>query len=552
VSNALALVEEQAALRRVATLLARGSTLPDVIQSVTGEVGRLLRADATGIFRHERGGVARALGGWPSQADDVRLVAVGERITVAGAASHAAWDGDAVIAALTRDLRWTSSIAAPIVVDKSPWGFVAAASRRRGVFTPDVERRLAAFTELVSIAIVNAEARAEVARLTDEQAALRRVATLVAEGAPAESVFDQVAREVAVVLDIDKVTIDRYNGDESSTVVASLDPVFPLGSTWPLDGPSLGATVLHEARASRLDDYTGLESTVATVARESEVTSAVGVPIVVDDAIWGVICVGAHGEDRLPADTEQRLAAFSELVETTISNTQRRAEVIASRARIAAAADETRKRIEHELREGLQQRVFAVQRELAATADSVPAEHADLRELLASAAVGLADVASDLGDIAQGIRPASLAAGGLTPALTELARRSAVPVQLALDDIPRLPDRVEAAAYYVASEALTNTVKHAGADEARIVIDGWDPELAMTIADNGVGGATVERGSGLVGLRDRVEALGGTLRIESLPGRGTTLAVAIPCAPPLRSDLSDRRASAGTSSLSQR
>jgi signal transduction histidine kinase len=381
----------------------------------------------------------------------------------------------------------------------------------------------------------HARRRAEISEvavsvLLGEQAALRRVATLVAQGAPPEQVFAGVAREVARVLDVGMVTIDRYEPDaSSSTVVASFDdPGFPVGSSWPLDGPSLAATVLATRRPARVDDYGHLRSAAAAVAREHSVSSTVGVPILVDGAVWGVICVGSTDPEPLPSTIEDRLAAFTELLETAISNAQGHAELMASRARIAAAADETRKQIERDLHDGTQQRLVSLGLQLRAARMTVPSELDELDAALARVSDGLESVFHELREISHGIHPALLSEGGLKPALAALGRRSAVPVELEVRAERRLPERIEVAAYYVVSEALTNAAKHAHASVVHIELDTRGATLVLVIRDDGIGGADPDDGSGLLGLSDRIEALGGTLDVTSPGGDGTTLTIEVP------------------------
>jgi signal transduction histidine kinase len=532
--------DEQAALRRVATLVASGSSPAEVVEVVSMEVGQLLPADAAGVGRFKPDGSGIALGGW-SRASTYRIPVGTEFALEPGLTSTLvfetgrpgridSYDGaTGPLAASARAEGWRSAVTSPITVEGRLWGFVFVASRSDRRFPSDTEARLANFTDLVATAIANAEGRSEIARLAEEQAALRRVAMLVARGAPPEQVFSGVAREISNVLGVRAVTIDRYDPDGSSTVVASLhDPAFPVGSRWPLDGPSLGATVLRTRRPARLDDYTDLQSTVAAVAREHEVTSTVGVPILVEGAVWGVICVGVYEPEPLPTDTEERLAAFTELLETAISNAHSRAELVASRARVVAAGDETRRRIERDLHDGIQQRLVSLGLDLQAARASVRPGLHELDNALSRISEGLSEAFEELREISHGIHPAVLSEGGLRAALSGLRRRSAVPVEVDLHAMQRLPEAVEVAAYYLVSEALTNTAKYADASVVSVDLDAADSTFRLAIRDDGVGGADPSRGSGLVGLRDRVEALGGTLEVTSSPGSGTTLLANIP------------------------
>jgi signal transduction histidine kinase len=233
-------------------------------------------------------------------------------------------------------------------------------------------------------------------------------------------------------------------------------------------------------------------------------------------------------DQPLPPDTEARLAQFTELVATAIANADSRAELTASRARVVAAADESRRRIERDLHDGAQQRLLSVALALSAAQATLPPELDELRAELSETASGLADALEDLREIARGIHPAILSQGGLGPALKTLARRAVVPVQLDIRVKRTLPEAVGVAAYYVVSEALTNAAKHARASVVHVELKAEDSIVELGIRDDGVGGAHPDRGSGLIGLRDRVEALGGTFEIQSSPGRGTSLLAKIP------------------------
>jgi signal transduction histidine kinase len=233
----------------------------------------------------------------------------------------------------------------------------------------------------------------------------------------------------------------------------------------------------------------------------------------------------------LPSDIEARLASFTELVATAIANAESRAALAASRARIVVAADEARRRIERDLHDGIQQRLVSLTLELraaAAAAEEVPQEDELTARLARRTAQGLTEMLEELREVARGIHPAMLSEGGLERALRVLARRSAVPVELHLRTAQRLPEPVEVAAYYAVSEALTNAAKHAHASVVHVELDTHDGIVQFAIRDDGIGGADPGRGSGLVGLGDRIEALGGTLRVSSPVGRGTTVSIEMP------------------------
>jgi signal transduction histidine kinase len=363
------------------------------------------------------------------------------------------------------------------------------------------------------------ESRDELHVLAEEQAALRRVATLVARRASAAEVFDAVVDEVGGLLGAPATRLLRYRADGTAAVVAGRsDPGVPvvIGTMVSTKDDNIAARVLQSGHAARIESAEG---------------TAIGAPIAVERRLWGVM-IGAWTRGPPRADTETRMAQFTELVATAIANAESRAELTASRARVVAAADETRRRIERDLHDGTQQRLVAAALALRGAEAAVPAELGELRDRLDQAAQRISGAVDELQEISRGIHPAILSRGGLKPALRNLARRSGIPVELDVDAVRRLPAPVEVAAYYVVSEALTNAAKYAQASLVRVGVEADDAALRMAIRDDGVGGADPVRGSGLVGLRDRVEALGGQLDVESPVGGGTTLVVVIPLAGP--------------------
>ena len=231
-----------------------------------------------------------------------------------------------------------------------------------------------------------------------------------------------------------------------------------------------------------------------------------------------------EGDVRGGVVPEARLTDFAELAATAIANAEARAELTASRARIVATTDQARRRIERDLHDGAQQRLVSVALRLRTAAAAIPPEE-EVQQELAGIGSELDDALADLRELSRGIHPAILSEGGLGPALRTLARRSSVPVELQVGTKGRLPERIEVAAYYVVAEALANVAKHARASVVQVDVDADDGLLRLAIRDDGVGGADPARGSGLVGLKDRVEATGGTLRVESRRGQGTRLLV---------------------------
>jgi signal transduction histidine kinase len=323
----------------------------------------------------------------------------------------------------------------------------------------------------------------------------------------------------------------RYEPDGTATSVASWGTSVarvPVGGRWPLEGKNLATIVFETGRPARLDNYADASGPVGVSARETGFRSAVATPIVVDGHLWGMMIAGSSVERPMPADTEARLASFTELVATAIANAESRADLAASRARIVAAADDSRRQIERDLHDGTQQQLVSLMLELRAAEATEPPDVGEARAQLERTARGLDGVLEELREISRGIHPAVLSRGGLRPALAALARRSAVPVELDLRGERRPPEHVEVAAYYVVSEALTNAAKHAHASLVHVELDAHDAVLRLAIRDDGIGGADLGQGSGLVGLSDRIEALGGTLEVTSPAGSGTLLLVEIP------------------------
>ena len=367
-------------------------------------------------------------------------------------------------------------------------------------------------------------------RAREEQAALRRVATLVAKGVAPAEVFDAVVAEMHLLLGADNTRMLRYEPANMVTVVAARNHPgveIPLLRHFSLDGQSAAGAVWRSGRPARVDSFDGPPGSIGELLRRLAIASAAGAPVIVEGRLWGVM-VASWLRQHPAAGMEDRIAQFTELVATAISNAQARADLAASRARIVAASDETRRRIERDLHDGAQQRLVSLALRLRVAQDAVPPGHADLRRELDGVTDGLNDVLEELRELSRGIHPAILSVGGLGPALKGLARRSVVPVDLDVGVRGRLPERVEVAAYFVVSEALANTAKHAHASMVRLSVEDQEGVLTVRILDDGTGGADPSRGSGLIGLTDRVEALGGTINFSSHPGAGTQIQAEFP------------------------
>jgi PAS domain S-box-containing protein len=373
----------------------------------------------------------------------------------------------------------------------------------------------------------------ELGVLAEQQAALRHVATLVARAVSPPEVFSAVAIELARCLSVSHATVLRYEADGASIVVAAHDErvtkkKMAVGMRLSPERETVSAMVFRTGRAARMDSHDNAAGWSATDIRELGLHGGVGAPIVVDGHLWGAAVVGSSTPEPLPPDTEGRVTDFTDLVATAIANAETRAQLTASRTRIVAAADGARRRIERDLHDGAQQRLVSLGLELRTAEASVPHELHPLKEQISHLVTTVAAVSKDLQEISRGIHPAILSKGGLGPAVKTLARRSTVPVELILRVDQPLPESVEVAAYYIVAEALTNAAKHAQASEVTVCVKADGANLDLSIRDNGIGGAHSANGSGLVGLIDRVEAIGGKMRISSQPANGTSLHVNIP------------------------
>ncbi|MER7005904.1 DUF4118 domain-containing protein [Dactylosporangium sp. NPDC000555] len=376
--------------------------------------------------------------------------------------------------------------------------------------------------------------RERLGRLAAEQAALGRVAKLVACGGRPPEVFDAITTELHGLLGEHSTWLLRYEADGTVSVVSTnLSGLQPDEMRWPLQGESIPALVRDSNRSARMDSFQHATGPAADLARKLGVRSAVGLPIVVEGRLWGVAAVASARPEPMPPGTEARVAGFVGLAAAAIADADSRAELAASRARLVAAADQARQRIERNLHDSALQHFLAVAMQLGAAQAGLPPEQEQTRAELSRALRSLNTAVDNLREITRGIHPTLLAAGGLPPALKALARRSPVPVDLDLDPRtgPRMPTVVEVAAYHVVSEALTNAARHARASMVRVQVATRDGTLHLSIRDDGVGGADPHRGTGLTALQDRIEALGGNLAITSPTGGGTLLLATIPTAP---------------------
>jgi signal transduction histidine kinase len=529
------LAEEQAALRRVATLVGAGSAQSEVFAAIADELGRLFGAEASFVAKLDN--------------PDTGLADVEPTVTIVGSYGrtaltapvgltvdlrpgrllHGALAAGAPIRADVRQLTIgplgtlvvklgiRTAIAAPIMVGSSAWGVTVAGAS--GTLPPEAEARIDNFVELAAMAIHNAEIRGDITRLVKVQESLRRISLLIAHGRPPEHVFTAVTQEVQRYFTDGAARLLRYAPDGTVRLLAAHgSSIFEVE---PQHRDALVQTVARTGRPARVDRHRTSPS-----GGPASPISAVGLPIHVSGRLWGLFTIDGHPGELVPG-IEGRLKEFTDLIATAVADAQSRAELTNSRARIVAAADETRRGIERDLHDGIQQSLVALAlrlRTAAADAEGRGEPHHELSD----AAASLTTVIDQLRELSHGIHPAVLSHSGLQAALRALARRASLTMNVDVELEGRLPAAVEVGAYYIVSEALTNAVKHADASTLDIEAKVGDDTLTLRIHDDGLGGADPTRGTGLLGLRDRVQALGGSFDLRSPSRQGTTIVCHIP------------------------
>ncbi len=374
------------------------------------------------------------------------------------------------------------------------------------------------------------ERRRHADRLAAQQAALRRVATLVARSADPTAVFTAAVDELGDSLGADHVTLMRFDPDDACVVLASRDrdenrDALLVGERFPLTGDSISTRIRKTGVPEHIDDYGAASGPIAERLQGLGVRSGAGTPLIVGGVVRGAMIVGSRRPESFSTRFQDHIGDFADLVSTAIANAETRTELTASRARIVAAADEARRGFERDLHDGAQQRIVALSLQLRA---SEAAAEGPVRAQLSAAVDSLAGLYADLQELSRGLHPAILSKGGLVPAIRTLARRSPVAVELDLQIEERLPASVEVAAYYLVAESLTNAAKYAEAEVVTVTAAVEDGALRLSVGDDGVGGAAAGAGSGLIGLQDRVEALSGEFRVLSTPNEGTTVTASIP------------------------
>jgi signal transduction histidine kinase len=519
------LAEEQAALRRVATLVAARASEAEVVAAITAEVGRLYDADTANTLRWD-GGALKVVGDWyrdgrPGRAGDVYSFG-GDTISVRVIAASAPARVDSTEDLQTdfarerwRELGIDASIGAPVIVDGDVWGVVTASRfRGRESFPPSAEEHLGDFATLFALAIGNAAWQRSLAAMLEEQSALRRIATLVAGGRSAAEVLGEVVRQVAVSFVAQSVDVVRWRGVQNEVAVLR---GWTAGAT---PAPTPGETLQLPPEDAVIQV---LETGVAT-----RTAGAIAAPMIINGSLEGALVAHRSSSEPFPPGSEGRLRGFADLAAHSLSTETAQTDLRRSRERIVRVGDAARLRLERNLHDGAQQRLVAVSMSLRVALKHVDGDPERTRALLEDAAEELSHALEELRDLARGLHPAILTERGLGPALEAVARRSVVPVTLESSCDADLPGSVAAAAYYVVAEALTNTAKYAQAAGVTVRVRSRTGAVHVEVADDGVGGATVSEGSGLLNLTDRVAALGGRLSIVSPPRGGTTLKAVIP------------------------
>ena len=394
---------------------------------------------------------------------------------------------------------------------------------------------VAALTSLILAAVTAERTASERAQqaLTDEQAALRRIATLVAGEAASDRVFEQVTVEAAQTLGASAASLARFDDGGTVTFVGGWSEngrlAYPVGSRVPVEETGVLAEIRKSGRPERIDDYEGRAPQIVERLTSFGYGSASAAPIRVGGQVWGALVAAAPEHEPLPPGSERRLADFAELVAQALANADAYMKLAASRIRIVEAGDTERRRLERNLHDGAQQRLVSLAVQLRLIKASLRKDPASAEALVEEADAELDQALGELRELARGIHPAVLTERGLTTALHALAERAPIPIELTQIPEARLPGSVEAAIYYVVAEAITNVAKYAQATRATVEVERSNGFATAVVTDDGVGGAEPVPGSGLAGLADRVEALGGRLQIDSPAGRGTQLSAKIPC-----------------------
>ena len=526
-----ALADEQAALRSVAELAAQDVPADEVLAAVARQASRLTDVDFSTLLRFEPDGSTQiaALDGAPDGVEvGMRAPATGHGATQEVwrtgqparvdnlAAASSQW------AQIAHGHGFSTSAAVPILIQGTLWGVIVVVGRDKPL-PAQIHTHLTSFAELAGTAIAAAQTRRELEQLAEEQSALRRVAELVARGTALSEVFASIAAEASHLLDNHATALMRYRSDEFAVVIAECNSPLPIGFEVPATADTPTGEVQRTGSPFRVENVMGPER-AGRSADANVATQVVAVPVAIEGHVWGNLSV--RSESSLPATTEERLTRFAELAGAAIANAENKEKLSASRARVVAAADESRRRLQRDVHDSAQQRLVHAVITLKLAKEAIRAGNS--ATALVDEALQNAQRANDeLRDVVHGILPAALTRGGLRAGLESLIADFSVPVELDAT-VPRLPVGTETTGYFIVAEALTNVVKHSRATHTTVRLTLGEGQLHVEVSDNGVGGADLSRGTGLTGLLDRIEASGGTLVITSPPGSGTTLLATIP------------------------
>jgi signal transduction histidine kinase len=527
--------EEQDAIGRVADVVASDATPGEVLDEVVAQASQLMGVEFTTLLRFEAGGGTEiaALSGAPGGLEvGMREPGGGDGATqrVLSTGRVARMDDLSQASGhwprLAYTLGFASSVAAPVVIGGGLWG-VLVVTGRDGPLPLGVEASLTRFAKLAGAAIADAQARRGLRALAKEQAALRRVAELAARAGDPQEVFAAVAAETSALVDNEEVFLLRLAGPDACQIRATTSELPLSDKRYPLEEGDISVLVRDTRRPARIDDAVARD---CAMAREWGVVAVVGAPIIVEEEIWGALTATSY-ERPLPSETERRLGQFAGLAAIAIGNAESRAQLIASRARVVATADETRLRLQRDVHDGAQQRLVQTVLTLKMALEELGDGDSSLRSLLEESLRHAERATTELRDVVHGILPASLSSGGLPSGVESLISDLPLPVRSRLAT-PRFPVEIETTAYLIVAEALTNVVKHADANQAKVEItfDAAASALEIVVEDDGIGGADPQHGTGLVGMSDRVAARDGAMAITSPHGGGTRLRITLPAA----------------------
>ena len=517
---------EQAALRRVATLAASGVPYASVLRAIVTEVSTLFEVAAVSVGQYGRSGRWLRIGvaggptaepSEPTSAPDEEAVA--QEVLATGRPARVEDDPSPVDLHDDRRLLLCSGV--PIRLEGETWGALVATAVRRPLPSGS-ETCLMQFTHIAATAVDGARSRDSLGRLAKDQSALRRVAELIASGAPLDEVFDAVATEASNILGKTTTGLFRYDADGFATLVARCRCSAPLGVRLAVDP----AAVYQQRGRVRFATLVG--TPYAALVRDFGAGEVVAAPIVVEGQFWGGFTTSTPGEP-LSAEAGFRLEEFAGLAAAAVASAENRAKLRASRARLVVMANETRQRLQRDVHDGAQQRLVQTVLTLKLGLD-LAARGEDPVELMREALENAERATVELRDLVHGILPASLSRGGLRTGIESLIAGLSVPVDLDVAGLAdqRLPTDLEVTAYFIVAEALTNVVKYAEATRVGVSLAADAGVLTIEVVDDGRGGAD-RHGSGLTGLADRVDAMSGSLLLTSPPGGGTTVRVALPC-----------------------